>query len=115
MAHRSPMEIPGDLRARLEAARLALLALFRALDRMNLSPVEIPQGCYGNSLKQMPITQKLCGRWTNLTAVWIAAPCSAIRSLHWTSCRRRAPSFGNGYLPVLMRPCNNWKAASSGT
>jgi hypothetical protein len=44
MAHRSPLEIPGDLRARLEAARLALLALFRALDRMNLSPVEIPQG-----------------------------------------------------------------------
>jgi len=43
MAHRSPLEIPGDLRARLEAARLALLALFRALDRMHLSPVEIPQ------------------------------------------------------------------------
>jgi hypothetical protein len=44
MAHRSPLEIPGDLRARLEAARLDLLALFRALDRMDLSPGEIPQG-----------------------------------------------------------------------
>jgi len=44
MAHRSPLEIPGDLRARLEAARLHLLALFRALDRMDLSPAEIPQG-----------------------------------------------------------------------
>jgi hypothetical protein len=32
-----------DLRARLEAARLDLLALFRALDRMDLTPSEIPQ------------------------------------------------------------------------
>jgi hypothetical protein len=44
MAHRSLPEIPGDLRARLEAARLDLLALFRALDRMDLSAGEIPQG-----------------------------------------------------------------------
>jgi len=34
---------PGDLGARLEAARLDLLALFRALDRMHLSAGEIPQ------------------------------------------------------------------------
>jgi len=44
MAPRSPLAIPGDLRARLEVARLDLLALFRALDRMDLSPEEIPQG-----------------------------------------------------------------------
>lgn len=43
MAHRSPLEIPGDLRVRLEVARLDLLALFRALDRMDLSAQEIPQ------------------------------------------------------------------------
>jgi hypothetical protein len=43
MAHRSSLEIPGDLRARLETARLDLLALFRALDRMDLSAQEIPQ------------------------------------------------------------------------
>lgn len=43
MARRSPAEIPADLRARLERARLDLLALFRALDRMDLSPAEIPQ------------------------------------------------------------------------
>ena len=43
MGHRSLLEIPGDLRARLEVARLDLLALFRALDRMDLSPAEIPQ------------------------------------------------------------------------
>src|SRR5438128_125302 len=43
MGHRSLLEIPGDLRARLEAARLDLLALCRALDRMDLSPAEIPQ------------------------------------------------------------------------
>ena len=43
MAHRSSLEIPADLRARLEVARLDLLALFRALDRMDLSAQEIPQ------------------------------------------------------------------------
>lgn len=43
MAHRRPVPIPVDLRRRLEAARLDLLALFRALDRMDLSPAEIPQ------------------------------------------------------------------------
>ena len=42
MAPRDPLPIPGDLRARLEVARLDLLALFRALDRMDLSPDEIP-------------------------------------------------------------------------
>jgi len=44
MVRRSLPEIPGDLRARLESARLDLLALFRALDRMALSAGEIPQG-----------------------------------------------------------------------
>jgi hypothetical protein len=43
MARRSSAEIPVDLRLRLEKARLDLLALFRALDRMDLSPAEIPQ------------------------------------------------------------------------
>ena len=43
MARRSPAQIPPDLRPRLEAARLDLLALFRALDRMDLTPAEIPQ------------------------------------------------------------------------
>ena len=43
MTHRSPLVIPVDLRARLETARLDLLALFRALDRMDLSATEIPQ------------------------------------------------------------------------
>jgi hypothetical protein len=37
------IEIPADLRTRLEAARLDLLALFRALDQMDLTPFEIPQ------------------------------------------------------------------------
>jgi hypothetical protein len=43
MKHGSRPEIPSDLRARLETARLDLVALFRALDRMDLSPAEIPQ------------------------------------------------------------------------
>src|ERR1700720_3290722 len=43
MHRRESVEIPADLRARLETARLDLLALFRALDRMNLTPEQIPQ------------------------------------------------------------------------
>lgn len=43
MWHRAPAEIPADLRSRLETARLELLALFRALDRMHLTPEQIPQ------------------------------------------------------------------------
>jgi len=40
---RSQLQIPADLRARLERARLDLLALFRSLDHMDLAPAEIPQ------------------------------------------------------------------------
>ena len=36
-------QVPSDLRLRLETARLDLLALFRALDRMDLAPTAIPQ------------------------------------------------------------------------
>ena len=43
MARRTTVDLPADLRVRLEAARLDLLALFRALDRMDLTPSEIPQ------------------------------------------------------------------------
>ncbi len=43
MAPHAPTGIPTDLRARLETARLHLLALFRALDRLDLSASEIPQ------------------------------------------------------------------------
>ena len=43
MFRRTQVEIPLDLRARLEAARLDLLALFRALDRLHLAPEQLPQ------------------------------------------------------------------------
>src|SRR6516162_7786381 len=36
--------VPSDLEPALEAARLDLLALFRALDRASLTAAEIPQG-----------------------------------------------------------------------
>src|SRR5208282_186647 len=42
MTRRSAVAVPADLRARPEAARLDLLALFRALDRIDLTPSEIP-------------------------------------------------------------------------
>jgi hypothetical protein len=47
MTRRSTAEIPVDLRVRLEKARLDRLALFRALDRMDLTPAEIPQRLIG--------------------------------------------------------------------
>ena len=40
MKHGSRYEIPTDLRARLGTARLEFLALFRTLDRVDLSPAE---------------------------------------------------------------------------
>ena len=43
MRRRSQTALPPDLRSRLEAARLELLALFRALDRLDLTEIEIPQ------------------------------------------------------------------------
>ena len=43
MARHKSVEIPPDMRTRLETARLDLLALFRALDRMYLTPAQIPQ------------------------------------------------------------------------
>lgn len=43
MARRATIDVPADFRVRLETARLDLLALFRALDRMDLAPLEIPQ------------------------------------------------------------------------
>lgn len=36
-------QIPADLRGRFEKARLDTLALIRSIDRLDLSPVEIPQ------------------------------------------------------------------------
>ena len=41
---RRKIAISRDLRPRLERARLDSLALFRALDRLELTPHEIPQG-----------------------------------------------------------------------
>src|SRR5271168_2267798 len=43
MARHKSAEMPPDLRTRLENARLDLLALFRALDQMCLTPEQIPQ------------------------------------------------------------------------
>ena len=39
----SKAEIPADLRGRLEAARLDARALFRAMDRLDITPEEMPQ------------------------------------------------------------------------
>ena len=36
-------KVPADLRGRLEAARLDARALFRAIDRLDITPFEMPQ------------------------------------------------------------------------
>ena len=113
MPHRSSPEIPVDLRARLEVARLDLLALFRALDRMDLSAEEIPQRLLRQLFERDADYAEAFGRWTRLRAGWIAVPCSAIPSPHWTSCHPRAPSFANTYRPAPILPWNNWNAASA--
>lgn len=43
MKKQKDFKIPNDLRNRLETARLEALALFRALDCLDLTPDEIPQ------------------------------------------------------------------------
>ena len=90
----------GDLRVRLEAARLDLLALFRALDHMDLSAEEIPQRLLRQLFERDVDYAGPFGRWTRLREAWIAMPCSAIPSPHWTGCRQRAQNFGNNYPPV---------------
>src|SRR2546425_9365859 len=97
MAHRSPLEIPDGLRARLEVARLDLLALFRALDGMNLSSEEIPQRL---------LRQLLAWDADLAEALWaLDQPAGSLdrrAMLHppWTVYRQRAPSFGKSYRPV---------------
>ncbi len=76
MAHPSSPAVPSALRGRLETARLDLLALFRAIDRMDLSPAEIPQRLLRQLLNWMPISWKLSGRWTSLPDAWICVLCS---------------------------------------
>jgi hypothetical protein len=61
MARRTSEDIPADLRARLETARLDLLALFRALDRMRLTPQQIPQRLIRNYSNWMPTMWKPSG------------------------------------------------------
>ena len=113
MAHRSSLEIPGDLRARLEVARLDLLALFRALDRMDLSAQEIPQRLlrqlferdadYAEALWALDQVEGSLDRRTMLRDTLNA----------WTNCRQPPPDFENNCRPVPIPPWNFWKLASA--
>jgi hypothetical protein len=76
MAHRSAPDNPDNLRARLEGARLDLLALFRALDRMDLSAAEIPQRLLRQLFELDGDYAGPFGRWTSQKEVWTAALCT---------------------------------------
>src|SRR5436309_8350551 len=91
MAHPSSPAVPSDLRARLETARLDLLALFRALDRMHLSPAEIPQRLIGQLFELDADYVELSGPWTNLPLAWISTPCSAILWQRSINCWKLVP------------------------
>ena len=97
MAQRSARVIPVDLRARLETARLDLLALFRALDRMDLSATETHSGYYVSFLSSMPILRKPSGLWTNPRDVWMSAPCCATLWRHSINCQQPLPDFGKTF------------------
>ena len=90
---RAPLEIPADLRARLETARLDLLALVRALDRMRLTLEQIPQR-FSRQLFELDADY--------VEALWgldrppansICGPCFATRRPRWTSYQQPLPGF----------------------
>ena len=70
--------------------RLDLLALFRALDRMDYPPLRFRSGLFSSCSNSMPIMRKRCGRWINNPELRICGPCSVTLWLHWTNCRKLA-------------------------
>src|SRR2546428_14195745 len=113
MAHRSLLEIPDGLRARLEVARLDLLALFRALDGMNLSPEEIPQRLLRQLLEWDADLAEALWALDQPAGSLDRRAMLRIYSPSWTVYRQRAPSFGKSYRPVPIPFWFNWKAASA--
>ena len=113
MTHRSPLEIPGDLRTRLEVARLDLLALFRALDCMDLSPHEIPQRLLrqlfeldGDLAEALWALDQPEGRLDQ--RVMLRDTFTALDQLP-SACAQ----FRKQRQPVPIPAWNNWKAASA--
>lgn len=105
---RSHSTIPADLRVRLEAARLDLLTLFRALDTMNLSPREITQRLLSQlfeldadyvealwALDQPPGSLDLPAMVRDTLAALEQLPAASAR----TGCERTFPA---GVHPVLL-------------
>jgi hypothetical protein len=91
MARRTSQDIPADLRARLETARLDLLALFRALDRMHLTQ-QIPQ----RFLRQL-----------------FELPCCATLRRHWINSPQPAPDSAKHFHSKLMPHFPNWNSLSA--
>ena len=109
MSRPSPAQIPPDLRPRLEAARLDLLALFRALDRMDLTPAEIPSSLSGNCLSWMPIMWKRCGHWISHLIASTCIPCCTIPWPLLSNCPRLAPDSATLFHHVLTPPSVPWR------
>jgi hypothetical protein len=106
MTRRSTAQIPADLRARLEKARLDLLALFRALDRMDLSPAEIPQRLIRQLFELDADYVEALWALDHLPA-WISPPCFATLSWHSTNYRKRVLGSVPASPAVHINSCPN--------
>jgi hypothetical protein len=112
MARRTSEAIPPDLRARLETARLDLLALFRALDRINLTPQQIPQ----RLLRQLfeldaDYVEALWGSINRGSST--CTPCCAILWPHWSNYPQPAPDYGRTFHPRLTSHSLNLNSPSA--
>jgi hypothetical protein len=110
MARRSAVEVPADLRARLEAARLDLLALFRTLDRMDLAPSEIPQRLIRQLFELDADYAEALWALDQPPERWISQPCFAILWPRWPSYLKPRLTSVTTFLGVLIPPCPNWKS-----
>ncbi len=107
MAGRSEVEIPLDLRARLEAVRLDLLALFRALDRMHLTPEQIPQRLIRQLFElDADYVEALWGLDQPPGKLNLRVMLGDTLVL-WSSCRRLAPAFGKPFHAKCNPPCRS--------
>jgi hypothetical protein len=102
MPGRPTVHIPADLRACLETARLDLLALFRALDRMDLAPAEIPQRLMRQIFELDADFAEALWALANRRNPWITDSCYAIRWLLWNSSQKSPADSGRTSLPELI-------------
>ena len=113
MARRTPEQIPADLRTRLETARLDLLALFRALDRMHLTPQQIPQRLIRQLFElDADYAEALWGLDQPPGKLNLHAMLARHSGGTGSTPRKPAPDSAKTCQPKLMPHCPNWNSPS---